>query len=50
VMIPYTYYKSGDLKKAEKHYKKFKKDYPESDRLEWVDKQLEKIKEERKKK
>ena len=50
MMIPYTYYRSGDLKKAEKHYKKFKKDYPESDRLEWVDKQLEKIKEERKKK
>ena len=50
MMIPYTYHKSGDLKKAEKYYKEFKKDYPESDRLKWVDKQLEKIKEERKKK
>lgn len=50
MMIPYTYHKSGDLKKAEKHYKKFKKDYPDSDRVNWIDKQLEKIKEERKKK
>ena len=50
MMIPYTYYRNGDLKKAEKYYKKFKKDYPESDRVKWVDKQLEKIKEERKKK
>jgi tetratricopeptide (TPR) repeat protein len=50
MMIPYTYYRGGDLKNAEKHYKKFKKDFPESDRLEWIDKQLKKIKEERKKK
>ena len=50
LMIPYVYHRVDDYKNAEKHYKKFKKDFPESERLEWIDKQLEKIKEEKKKK
>jgi len=50
LMIPYTYHKADELKAAEKNYKKFKKAYPESERLEWIDKQLEKIKEEKKNK
>ena len=50
LMIPYIYHRADDYKNAEKYYKKFKKDFPESERLEWIDKQLEKIKEEKKKK
>jgi tetratricopeptide (TPR) repeat protein len=49
LMIPYTYYRADDLKNAEKHFKKFKKEFPDSEQIEWVDKQLEKIKEEKKK-
>lgn len=50
LMIPYTYHKAKEYKSAAKHYKKFKKAFPESERLEWIDKQLEKIKEEKKNK
>ena len=50
MMIPYVYHRAKDYKNAEKYYKQFKKEFPESERLEWIDKQLEKIKEDKKKK
>lgn len=50
LMIPYVYHRADEYDKAEKFYKKFKKDFPESENLEWIDKQLDKIKETKKKK
>jgi tetratricopeptide (TPR) repeat protein len=49
IMVPYTYMRAEEFDKAEKHFKSFKKMYPDSEQIEWVDKQLEKIKEEKKK-
>ncbi|MBU1320649.1 MAG: outer membrane protein assembly factor BamD [candidate division Zixibacteria bacterium] len=45
VYVPYTLMKAGEKKKAIKAFEAFKKEFPESEDLEWVDEQIVKIKE-----
>lgn len=45
IYVPYTWMRAGEDKKAIKAFEAFKKEFPESEDLEWVDKQIAKIKE-----
>ena len=49
IYVPYIYMKTGNDKKALKLFEEFKKKFPESNDLKWVDKQIKKIKEGKKK-
>jgi outer membrane protein assembly factor BamD (BamD/ComL family) len=50
IMVPYTYQKNEQDDKALKLYQKYLQDYPESERVEWVNKQIASIEEEKGKK
>lgn len=45
IWVPYTYMKTENTAKAIELFEAFKEDFPESEELEWIDKQIKKLKE-----
>jgi tetratricopeptide (TPR) repeat protein len=45
--VPYSYMQAEDTVKALELFEAFKEDFPESEELEWVDKQIKKLKKEK---
>jgi len=45
VWVPYTYMRAKDTTKAIELFEAFKEQFPESEEIEWVDKQIKKLKE-----